>query len=195
VRAEPSPCDHRRRWRLGVLDSGLAPTALVVEASRSFVPGDSRVDDTLGHAASCLRALDAALALHGACRHCVRLVCAKVLSPRADAVEPRDVARGLAWLNACDVHLVAAPLSITAPCPALRWASFRAVARGRLVVAAAGRRCATLAFPAAFPGVIAVQGSSGPYPKPDALIEPASDDSRAVMYRVAALLAAAQRTA
>lgn len=62
---------------VGVLDSGVAPTGVPIEASLSLITGDDSVEDYLGHAASCLRALDAALAMQGINPSSVRPFCAK----------------------------------------------------------------------------------------------------------------------
>lgn len=186
---EPRRCSHARVLWLGLLDSGRADTSLTIASARTFLAHDHGADDDTGHAASCLRALEAAIALRGACTGCLRLVCARVFGARDDGRGTRALSRAVVWLAALRVDVIAAPLSLAVECPRTRRAVAWYTRGGGRFVAAAGRTSPTLRFPAAWPGVIAVQGQGGAYPKADVPVEPTCDDSRAVMYRVAALLA------
>jgi hypothetical protein len=103
------------------------------------------------------------------------------------------VTRGLLWLRALGADLIAAPLAIIEDHYHLRQAVIRYLQQGGVLIAAAGRTHSRVAFPARYPGVIAVQGHGGPYPKLGVATEPAQDDSRAVMYYMAAWIASAQR--
>ena len=178
-----------RLWKIGVLDSGIAPSAVLLSASRSFLPNDHNTTDELGHATICLRALDGALGMYGVPHARVRLFCAKVLSSVPDTDSTRSVSRGLLWLAMMGVDVIAAPLSVAYDCPWIRRAVHYATSRGVRIVAAAGVRQAQLAFPAAYPGVIAVQGYDGASQDPKVHRELACDDSRAVMYYIAGHLA------
>ncbi len=178
-----------RLWKIGVLDSGIAPSAVLLSASRSFLPNDQSMTDELGHATLCLRALDGALGMYGVPHSSVRLFCAKVLSGVPETDSTRNVSRGLLWLAMMGVDVIAAPLSVAYDCPWIRRAVHYATSRGVRIVAAAGAKHAPPVFPAAYEGVIAVQGYDGASQDPKVHREVACDDSRAVMYYVAGHLA------
>ena len=171
--------------RIGILDSGLAPSSVPIEACRSFIGEDGSLDDETGHATACLRALDASLAFYGVAVQQIRLVLARTLGSRPEATDVEDISRALRWLVEMRVNVIAIPLSVSVDADPLRLATSLAVSRGILVVAAAGIRECRVAFPAAYEGVIAVQANPGRQGDRYVETESVRDDSRAVMCHVA----------
>jgi len=142
-------------WRVGLIDSGVAPGTAVL-GSRRFADGPGGVcyetarADPSGHGSA------VAAVLQGGAG--VQLLAAQVLDGRGRAT-PAAVAAAIDWTLAEDVHLVHLSLGLAHDRAVLAAAIVRALARGVAVVAAVPAR-GLQSWPAAYPGVIRATGDA-----------------------------------
>ncbi|MBS0380393.1 MAG: peptidase S8 and S53 subtilisin kexin sedolisin [Proteobacteria bacterium] len=143
------------RWRVAVIDSGIA-AGIPVSGARRFVDQRGVVEalevtaDVSGHGTAVARLLLESGA--------VELLVAQVLDERGRST-PASVAAGIDWAVATGVHLVHLSLGLAADRPVLAAAVARAVTARVIVVAAVPARGAQT-WPAAYPGVVRATGDA-----------------------------------
>jgi hypothetical protein len=146
---------------VGVVDSGAGPAQVArLHAARRFaMAGDGEavdefadVVDRVGHGTRCVEII----LEHGGTT--VAVAVAQVFEARATTT-PQFVAAGIDWLVGEGARIVSMSLGLAHDRAVLRDACERAHARGTILVAATPARGAA-AYPAAYPGVLAVTGDA-----------------------------------
>ncbi len=145
---------------IGIIDGGVAahPSLRTAVQQRGFVSGAPRPS---GHGTAIASLIAGQGAVRGAAPG-VRLVVADVFGTDPAGGNALALTRALGWMVSQGVHVVA--VSLVGPAnPLVQRAIQQARARGTWVVAAVGNdgRAAPPAFPASYPGVVAVTGVDG----------------------------------
>lgn len=139
-----------RGGAVGIIDGGIAGGERVI-AQRGFAAGAPRASDHASAIASLLRGAGTA-----------RIFGADVYGDDAGGGNALAIARALGWMQGQGVPVVS--ISLVGPSnPLLARAASAAQAKGMVIVAAVGNDgpAAPPAFPASYPGVVAVTGVDG----------------------------------